>query len=84
MSDFDSMAKAQSRARASKLARLVNMEDNMARFRELYHVPPSISLTYCHLDNLPVINNNKILLPVMAVMEGGIRFPLHSLLIDFL
>ena len=84
VSNFDNMARAQSRVRASKLAQLVNTKDNMAQFRELYHVPPSISLTYCHLDNLPVINNNEILLPIMAVMEGDIRFLLHSLLIDFL
>ena len=82
--DFDSMARAQPRVRASKLARLVNTKDSMAQFKGLYRVPPSISLTYCHLDNLPIINRNEILLPVMAVVEGGVRFPLHPLLIDFL
>ena len=72
------------RARGSKLTRLVNTENSMTQFRELYHVPPSVSLAYCHLDNLLVINRNEILLPIMAVVEGGIRFPLHSLFIDFL
>jgi hypothetical protein len=56
----------------------------MAQFRQIYRVPPSISLTYCHLDNLPIINRDEILLPVMAVVEGGVRFLLHPLLIDFL
>ena len=77
------MARTQSRSRASKLARLVNSEASMTRFRELYRVPPSIHLAYCNTSDFPVINRDKILLPIMAVVEGGVRFPLHPLLINF-
>uniref|UniRef100_A0A2N9ERS7 Uncharacterized protein n=1 Tax=Fagus sylvatica TaxID=28930 RepID=A0A2N9ERS7_FAGSY len=69
---------------ASKLAMLVNTEESMARFRSLYQIPPSVSLTYCNSDDFPVINRDEILLPIMAIVEGGVRFPLHSFLIDFL
>jgi hypothetical protein len=68
----------------SKLTRLVNLEERMAQFRQIYCVPPSITLKYYHGDNLPLINRDKIYLPIMAVVEGGVRFPLHPLLIDFL
>jgi hypothetical protein len=78
------MARNQPRFRASKLARLVNSEASMTRFRELYRVPSSIRLAYCNLDDLPVINKDEILLPIMAVVEGGVRFPLHPLLVNFL
>ena len=78
------MARTQSRAKASKLARLVNSEESMTQFRQLYRVPPFIPLACCHTDNLLVINRDEILLLVMAVVEGGVRFPLHSLLINFL
>ena len=78
------MARTQSRSRASKLARLVNTEASMTRFRELYRVPPSIRLVYCNLEDFPVINKDEILLPIMAVVEGGVRFPLHPLLVSFL
>ena len=56
----------------------------MAQFRQIYQVPPSISLSYCHSDNLPIINRDELLIRVMTVVEGGVRFPLHSLFIDFL
>uniref|UniRef100_A0A2N9F3X7 Uncharacterized protein n=1 Tax=Fagus sylvatica TaxID=28930 RepID=A0A2N9F3X7_FAGSY len=78
------MARVQSRSRASKLARLVNSEESMARFRELYRVPSSIRLAYYDVKDFPVINDDEIMLPVMAVVEGGVRFPLHPLLTTFL
>uniref|UniRef100_A0A2N9FZZ0 Uncharacterized protein n=1 Tax=Fagus sylvatica TaxID=28930 RepID=A0A2N9FZZ0_FAGSY len=78
------MAGVQSRSRASKLARLVNSEESMARFRELYRVPLSIRLAYYNIKDFPVINRDEIILPVMAVVEGGVRFPLHPLLLNFL
>ena len=78
------MARVQSRSRASKLARLVNSEESMARFRELYRVPSSIRLAYYNIKNFPVINNDEIMLPIMAVVKGGVRFPLHPLLTTFL
>jgi hypothetical protein len=65
------MARHQPRARASKLARLVNTEERMAQFRQIYRIPPSIALEYHHGDNLPVLNWDEILLPIMAVVEGG-------------
>ena len=46
--------------------------------------PPSIRLAYCNLDDFPVINKDEILLSIMAVVEGGVRFPLHPLLVSFL
>jgi hypothetical protein len=78
------MARRQPRVRASKLARLVNTEERMTEFRQIYRVPPSIILEYYHNNNLPVLNRDEILLPIMVVVEGGVRFPFHPLLIDFL
>jgi hypothetical protein len=78
------MARHQPRVRVSKLARLVNTEERMTQFRQIYRVPPSITLEYYHGNNLPVLNRDEIFLPIMAVVEGGVRFPLHPLLIDFL
>ncbi|GMY34599.1 hypothetical protein FCV25MIE_29841 [Fagus crenata] len=56
----------------------------MARFRLLYQIPPFVSLTYCNSDDFPLINRGEIVLPIMAIVEGGVRFSFHSLFIDFL
>ncbi len=67
-----------------KLARYVNTHEAMAIFRHLYEIPSNVGLRYVHWsDALPPSDEDRLIL-VVAVVEGGVQFPMDPLLADFL
>ena len=67
-----------------KLSRYVNMPEAMAVFRHLYEIPNNVGLRYVHWSDALPPSSGELLIPVVAVVEGGVRFPIDPLLADFL
>ena len=67
-----------------KLACYVNTPENMALFRRLYQIPDDVGLRYVYWSDALPPSSRELLIPVVAVVEGGVRFPIDPLLADFL
>uniref|UniRef100_A0A2N9I7J5 Uncharacterized protein n=1 Tax=Fagus sylvatica TaxID=28930 RepID=A0A2N9I7J5_FAGSY len=78
------MGKKRAEEDKGKLARYVNTPENMALFRRLYQVPDDVGLRYVHWSDALPPSAGELLIPVVAVVEGGVRFPIDPLLADFL
>ena len=63
------MAGGKSGARANKLAKLVNSDERMREFREMYHVLSDMRLRYYPSDDLPFLNRDEIIIPIISVVE---------------
>ena len=57
-----------------KLARYVNMPEAMAVFRHLYEIPTNVGLRYVHWSDALPPSSGELLIPVVAVVEGGGSF----------
>ena len=58
-----------------KLACYVNTPENMALFRRLYQIPDDVGLRYVHWSDALPPSSGELLIPVVAVVEGGFVFP---------
>uniref|UniRef100_A0A2N9G9I8 Aminotransferase-like plant mobile domain-containing protein n=1 Tax=Fagus sylvatica TaxID=28930 RepID=A0A2N9G9I8_FAGSY len=70
--------------RPGKLARYVNTPEAMERFRRHYGVPDDVHLAYRFWEDALTGEPGDLILPLVAVIEGGVRFPIDPLLADFL
>jgi hypothetical protein len=53
-------------------------------FRHLYKVLNNVGLRYVHWSDALHPATRDLLIPMVAVVEGGVRFPMDPLLADFL
>jgi hypothetical protein len=75
---------AKTKKTQGKLARYVNTPEAMERFRRHYGVPDDVYLEYRFWENAITGEHGDIIIPLVAIIEGGVRFPIDPLLADFL
>ena len=66
---------------------LLSSEATLATFRVAYNVLEDVDIAYCHEGNIDIQRRrgvNTIFFPLMAILEGGIRFPVDPLVIGTL
>uniref|UniRef100_A0A2N9I524 Uncharacterized protein n=1 Tax=Fagus sylvatica TaxID=28930 RepID=A0A2N9I524_FAGSY len=78
------MGRKKKEKEGGKLSRFVNTPEAMAVFRHVYEIPNDVRLRYVHWSDALNPPTGDLLIPVVAIVEGGIRFPMDPLLADFL
>ena len=59
----------------------------LATFRAAYGVPKDVDIAYCHEGDITLQRRaglNLAFFPLMAILEGGVRFPIDPLIIGTL
>ena len=62
---------------------LLALGATLANFREAYGVLGDVNITYCHEGDIALergFGPNVAFFPLMAILEGGVRFPVTLLL----
>uniref|UniRef100_A0A2N9GU50 Uncharacterized protein n=1 Tax=Fagus sylvatica TaxID=28930 RepID=A0A2N9GU50_FAGSY len=70
--------------KGGKLCRFVNTSEAMAVFRHVYEIPNDVGLKYVHWSDALIPATGNLLIPVVAIVEGGVCFPMDPLVADFL
>ena len=64
---------------------LLNTEASLATFRQTCDIPDDVEVAYCHESEISLHRRaNTAFFPLMAILEGGIRFPMDPLLLNTL
>ena len=66
---------------------LLSSEASLANFRATYNVPGDVDITYNHVGDINLhrrTSSNTVFFPPMAILEGGVRFPVDPLIIGTL
>ena len=66
-------------------AHLLNVEASLATFRQTFNILEDVNVAYCHESEIALHREANIsFLPFMAILEGGVRFPVDPFLLNTL
>ena len=64
---------------------LLNIVASLATFRQKFDIPYDVEVAYCHESEIALHRGgHTAFFPLMAILEGGVRFPVDPLLLDTL
>ena len=68
-------------------AHLLNIGVSLASFRQTFNIPEDVNVAYCHESEIALYRHSgssTAFFPLMAISEGGVRFPVSPLLLNTL
>ena len=64
---------------------LLNTEASLTNFRATYNVSKDVEVAYYHEGNIALEQCPQVVFfPLMAILEGGVRFPMDPLILKTL
>ena len=64
-------------------AHILNIEASLATFRQTFNIPEDVDAAYCHESEIALHRGfGTTFFPLMAILEGGVRFPVDLLLLN--
>jgi hypothetical protein len=67
-----------------RFAKLVDTEQKIEQFKRRYDFPKDVQIQYTSSDDLALLEYQDLVLPIVAIVEGGVRIPMHPFFIQFL
>ncbi len=66
-----------------RLAKYVNTPEAMATFHRHYGISDEVRLEYCFWEDAIPKQLGDLCIPLVAIIEGGVRFPMDPFLMEF-
>ena len=67
-----------------KFKKLVDTDQKIEQFKRRYNFPEDVNIWYASSEDLALLQNQDLVLPIVAIVEGGVRILMHPFLIQFL
>jgi hypothetical protein len=67
-----------------KFAKLVDTEEKIVQFKRRYGFPEDVHIRYVPYGDLALLQHQDLVLPIVAIVEGGVRIPMHTFQVRFL
>ena len=68
-----------------KFKPMVDTPERLAEFRNTYNIPDDVEVRYCPKSEVILSRGqDRVVIPLVAIVEGGVRIPMSDLLANFL